>query len=97
MGPERPPGVSVIARRVARQLKDAPYFEGVDLMVEVERNLEALTRGIPDYATIDEVPLWYERHITGVSTRLHQVLGRVVRAISCYHEQHIGGLTCLYS
>lgn len=60
-------------------------------MVEVECNLEALTRGILDYATINEVPLRYQRNTTGVSARLCQMLGQVVRARSCYHKHHVGG------
>lgn len=39
------------------QIEDAPYEEGVDPRVEMEQNLEVITRGIPEYATIVGVPL----------------------------------------
>lgn len=91
MGPERPPRVSPIARQVARQIKDSPsYVEGADPIVEVERNLESLTRGIAKYASIDEVSLCYQRHTIGVFARLHQLLGQVIRAVLCYREHHVG-------
>ena len=91
MGPKRPPGVSLIARRVARQLEDAPYEEGANPIIEMEQNLEAFTTSIPKYVTIDDVPLWYQRHTVGVSARLHRLLGRVIIVVSCYHEHHVGG------
>lgn len=75
MGSKRPPGVSPVARQVARHIEEAPYEQGADLIVELERNLEALTRGIQEYASINEVPLHYQRHIVGVSARLCQLLG----------------------
>ena len=89
--PEIPPRVYLIARRVAWQIEDSPYKEGVDLIVEVEHNLEALTKGIPEYASIDKVPLQYQRHTIRVSARLHGLLNRVIKDILCNHEQHVGG------
>lgn len=72
------------------RIEDAPYEEGANSVVQVEHSLEVLTRGIPEYALIDEVPLQYQRHIVGVPIRLHQFLDRVIRAMSCYHEHHVG-------
>ena len=65
VGPKIPPGVSPKAWRVARLLEDAPYIEGVDPVIEVERYLDALTRDIPYYATINGVPIQYQRHTWG--------------------------------
>lgn len=60
------------------------------MIVEVERNLEVLTKGIPEYALINEVPLRYQRHIVGVLTRMGQLLNQVIRVVLCYHEHHVG-------
>lgn len=59
-------------------------------MVVMECNLEVITYGIPEYATIDDVPLQYQRHTVRVSTRMHRLLGQFIRVILCYHEHHTG-------
>lgn len=82
--------MSPIAWRIARQIKDDPYEEGEDPMVEMEHNLEVITRGILEYVTLSNVSLWYQRHTVGASVRLCQLLGRVIRVVSCYREHHVG-------
>ena len=62
-----------------------PQVEGDDDLVQ---NLEALTRGIPDYGRLADVRGAYQRHTVGVSTRVHHLLRRLVRAMTCYHEHH---------
>lgn len=91
MGPQRPPGMSLIARRVARSVEDSPYEEGAETLVELEWNLVVLMRGIPEYPTFYEIPLRFQRHIVEFPGRLHQLLWRVIRAVTCYHEHHVGG------
>ena len=47
VGPERPTGMSPIAKCVARPVDAViPYKEGSDNEEEIARNLEGLTRGI---------------------------------------------------
>ena len=57
-------------------------------MAEMEHNIEVITRGIPEYATIDDVALPYKRHIVIVFARPCRLLGRVIRVVSCCHEHH---------
>ena len=52
------------------------------------QNLEGIARGVPDYARLADVPMAYQRHIIGVSSHLHHLLRRLVRAVTCYHEHH---------
>lgn len=55
---------------------------------ELVQNLKGLTRGIPDYARLADVPFAYHRHTIGVPTRIHHLLRRLVREVTCYHEHH---------
>ena len=83
VGAERPADLPHNVRR-AQPAAD-PQVEGEDDLVQ---NLEALTRGIPDYGRLADVPRAYQRHTVGVSTRVHRLLRRLVRAVTCYHEHH---------
>ena len=85
VGAERPADLSHIARR-AQPTAD-PQVEG-GAGDELLQNLEALTRGIPDYARLVDVPFPYQRHTVGVLTRIHRLLRCLVRAVTCYHENH---------
>ena len=85
VGPERPAGMSPISRRT--HLAPDPEGEGTggeDLI----QNLEGIARGIPDYAWLADVPMAYQRHTVGVPSRIHRILRRLVRAVTCYHEHH---------
>ena len=85
VGPERPAGMSPISRRT--QLAPDPQGDGTggeDLI----QNLEGIARGIPDYARLADVPMAYQRHTVGVPSRIHRILRRLVRAVTCYHEHH---------
>lgn len=64
-----------------------PQVEGV-VGEELVQNLEGLTRGIPDYMRLADVPFTYQRHTVGVPPRVHRLLRRLVRAVTCYHEHH---------
>ena len=61
--------------------------QGDDLTGELEENLERLTLDIP-YASIDDLPLRYQRPTTGVPGQFSRLLRRVVQAVMCYHEHH---------
>ena len=52
---------------------------------ELEENLERLTIDIPD-ASIDDLPLRYQRPTMGVSGHFSRLLRRAARAVMCYHE-----------
>ena len=54
---------------------------------ELEENMERLTLDILD-ASIDDLPLRYQRPIEGVLGHLSRLLRRVDRAVMCYHEHH---------
>ena len=84
VGAERPANLPHNVRRV--QPAADPQAEGDD--DDLVQNLEALTRGIPDYGRLADVPRVYQRHTVGVSTRVHRLLRRVVRVVTCYHEHH---------
>ena len=56
-------------------------------MGELEENLERLTLDIPD-ASIDDLPMCYQRHTTGVLVHFSHLLHRVVQVFMCYHEHH---------
>ena len=92
VGPERPAGMLSIAWRTP--LAYDPQGEGGEGS-ELVQNLEGIARGIPDYACLADVPLAYQRHTVGVSSRLRRILGQVIRAISRYHEHHCSGYTCI--
>ena len=83
VGVERPADLPHNLRR-AQPAAD-PQVEGEDDLVQ---NLEALTRGIPDYGRLADVPRTYQRHTVGVYTRVHRLLRHLVRAVICYHEHH---------
>ena len=70
-------------RRVGAQF----VHQGDDQLGELEENLERLTLDIPD-ATIDDLPMRYQRHTAGVPRCFSQLLRRVVWAIMCYHDHH---------
>ena len=54
---------------------------------ELEENLERLTLEILN-ASIDGLPLRYQRPTVGVSGRFSRLLHRVSRAVMCYYEHH---------
>ena len=85
VGPERPAGMSPIARRTLPA--PDPQAEGAE-GGELIQNLEGIARGIQDYARLADVPMAYQRHTVGVTNRLHQILRHLVRAVTCYHEHH---------
>ena len=85
VGPERPAGMSPISRRT--QLAPEVQGEGTG-GEELIQNLEGITHGIPDYARLADVPMAYQRHTVGVPSRIHRILRRLVRAVTCYHEHH---------
>ena len=86
VGPERPAGMSPISRRT--QL--APEIQGEGTGGEEPiQNLEGIAHGIPDYARLADVPMAYQRHTVGVPNRIHRFPRRLVRAVTCYHEQHV--------
>ena len=86
VGPERPAGMSPIARRTLPA--PDPQAEGAE-GGELIQNLEGIAQGIPDYARLVDVPMAYQRHTVGVPNRLHRILRRLVRAVTCYHERHV--------
>ena len=67
-GPERPTGMSPIARRAP--LAHDPQAEG-GKGSELVQNLECIAQGILDYAHLEDVPMAYQRHTVGVPSRLH--------------------------
>ena len=85
VGPERPTGMSPISQRT--QLAPDPQGEGTG-GEELIQNIEGIARGIPDYARLADVPMAYQRHMVGVPSRIHRILRRLVRAVTCYHEHH---------
>ena len=85
VGPERPAGMSPISRRT--QLAPEIQGEGTG-REELIQNLEGIAHGIPDYARLADVPMAYQRHTVGVPSRIHRILRRLVRAVTCYHEHH---------
>ena len=54
---------------------------------ELEENLESLNLDIPD-ASIDDLPLRYQRPIAGVPGHFSRLIRRVAQAVTCYHEHH---------
>ena len=85
VGAKRPANLPHNVRRV--QPAADPQVGG-DADDDLVQNLEALTRGIPDYGRLADVRRAYQRHMVGVSTRVHRLLRCLVRAVSCYHEHH---------
>ena len=85
VGPERPAGMSPISRRT--HLAPDPQGEGTG-GEELIQNIEGIARGIPDYARLADVPMAYQRHTVGVPIRIHRILRRLVRTVTCYHEHH---------
>ena len=61
--------------------------QGDDVTEELEENLERLTLDIPD-ASIDDLPLRYERPTARVPGRFSRLLCRVSRVVMCYHKHH---------
>lgn len=89
VGQEGPVGMSPTYRCVPHPIDVvAPYQEGSDNEEDITRNLKGLTDGISEYARIGDMPRRYQRHTVGVSNRILQLLSRVARAISCYHDHH---------
>ena len=87
VGPERLAGMSPIARGIPHDFDVAPHGEGSE-HEEIVYNVEGLTSKIPNYTRFDDVPHAYQRHTTWVSNRVHRLLRRFVRAVTCYHEHH---------
>ena len=54
---------------------------------ELEESLERLTLDIHG-ASIDDLPLRYQRPTMGVPGCFNRLLRRVARAVMCYHEHH---------
>ena len=78
--------MSPIVRRIPRDFD--PQGEGGE-EDQIVRNLEGITRGVPDYAHFDDVPCAYQRHTVGVPNQIHRLLRRLVRAMTCYHEHDV--------
>ena len=85
VGPERLAGMSPIARRTLLAPEIQGEGTGGDELIQ---NLEGIAHGIPDYARLADVPMAYQRHTMGVPNRIHRILRRLVRAVTCYHEHH---------
>ena len=85
VGPERPTSMSPIARRIPHNFD--PQGEGGE-EDEIVRNLEGITRGVPNYAHFVDVPRAYKRHTVGVPSRIHYLLRWLVWVVTCYHEHH---------
>ena len=62
-------------------------YRGDDELMELEENLDRLTMDILD-ATIDDLPMRFQRHTMGVSGRFCHLLHRVARVIMFYHMHH---------
>ena len=77
--------MSPIARQIPRDFD--PHGEGGE-EEEIVRNLEGITRVVPDYAKFDDIPRAYQRHTVGVPSHIDRLLRRLVRAVTCYHEHH---------
>ena len=58
-----------------------------ETLAAVQEQVEGLTLGIPD-VRIDELPLWLQRHTTGVPRRWTRLLRMIAQAMTCYHEHH---------
>ena len=56
-------------------------------MGDLEENLDMLTLDIPN-ASIDDLPMRYQRHTVGVLGHFSPLLHRVVQVVICYHEHH---------
>ena len=54
---------------------------------ELEENLERLALDIPD-ASIDDLPLRYQRPTIGVLDQFSRLLHRVAMVVMSYHEYH---------
>ena len=63
------------------------FHRGDNEITDLEEKLDRLNLDIP-YATIDDLPRRFQRHIAGVSGRFSRLLRRVERAIMCYHKHH---------
>ena len=76
VGAARPGGDSPLDRR------DGACFvpQGDAITRELEENLDRLTLDIPD-ASIDDLPMRYQRLAVGVSSRFSRLLHRVARAV----------------
>ena len=61
--------------------------QGDDVIGELEENLERLILDIPN-ASINCLPLRYQRATVGVPGRFSRLLHRVAWAVMCYHEHH---------
>ena len=61
--------------------------QGDDVTEELEENLERLTLDIPD-ASIDDLPLRYQRPTARVLGHFRRLLCRVAWVVMCYHEHH---------
>ena len=83
VGAAQPRGSSPLDRRAGARFVQ----QGDDPMGELKENLERLTLDIPN-ASIDDLPMRYQRHTTGVLGRFSRLLRRVVQAVMCYHEHH---------
>ena len=61
--------------------------QGDDITGELEEKLERLILDILD-ASIDELPLRYQRPTVGVPGRFSRMLHRVAQEVVCYHKHH---------
>ena len=83
VGVARPAGASPLDRRAGARFGS----QGDDITRELEENLERLTLEIPD-ASIDDLPLRYQRPTMGVLGLFSILLCRVSQEVMCYHEHH---------
>ena len=70
-----------------RRARACFVLQGDDVTGELEENLERLNLDIPD-ASIDDLPLRYQRPTAGVPGRFSRLLCRVSWVVMCYHKNH---------
>ena len=83
VGATRPGGSSPLDRRA----RACFVPQGDDVIRDLEENLKRLTLDILD-ASIDDLPMRYQRFTAGVPGCFSRLLRRVARAVMCYHEHH---------
>ena len=79
----RPRGASPLDRRARGRYVP----QGDDVTGELEENLESLTLDILN-ASIDDLPLRYQRPTVRVPGHFRRLLCQVSREVMCYHENH---------
>jgi hypothetical protein len=86
-GAVRPTEIPIPGRRGGAQVAVDPRAPVIGLL-EVERNLQGLTMGIPPLWRT-EVPLHLQRQIVGVPENANSLLRQVVRTVICYSQHNV--------